>query len=736
MTHFVKARPALLLIALLVAAPVLVHSPELLGWISCWPMPLHSGLAVGIPVQWHMGQCYIDGNVGGTMEALGHLSAEDWLHFRLPWWNPYSGVGMPLAAGMQPASFFLPFVLLLHFQSGILLLKIAVQVLAGLCMFACMRELRCSLVAACAGALLFEFNGTFAWYGDAPILPIAFLPLLIFGIERCRTRDVAGGSGGIAAVAAGLAGSLLAGFPETAFFDGLLAAAWCAVLIPGMARTEFLRFTARVAAGFGIGLCLAAPALVTFSDYLISGSMVWRPDAHDDVLRDGQAASLLLPMLFGPPYADWALPGWGKAGGYFGVAEVCLGLACVCNVRALTRTRLLALGWSIFWLAAFLGEPITRLIWMAVPGLNQAVLTRYGMPSLEFLWAMLAAMAVDEWRAGRLRFGRPALAVLAIGAGAIIECVAIRRLPGELNLQLLGYVWLTILWSLAIVGLLALITHRTAGRGRLAAILGLLAADAVLPFAVPISAGMVSWQMDLTPVRFLAAQPGYPRIFGIGSRLSPNYGSYFNLSTIRSFSLPAPANWARAAAPMLPELLGLPFAMSGDPESATRVEAFLPLLQSFGVSYVLTDRKQDAIAALHDPRLTAVFNGAAMRIYHLAGAAPYFEARGGTCRLDAISRNELLATCDHRVRLIRRELFSAGWRATVNGAKTGVAEQDGLFQATALPPGPSRVVWWYEPPHGRLILIMAVAGAIGFAASMWASFRHARFSPFRMQSSH
>ena len=263
--------------------------------------------------------------------------------------------------------------------------------------------------------------------------------------------------------------------------------------------------------------------------------MVWRPDAHDDVLRDGQAASLLLPMLFGPPYADWALPGWGKAGGYFGVAEVCLGLACVCNVRALTRIRLLALGWSIFWLAAFLGEPITRLIWMALPGLNQAVLTRYGMPSLEFLWAMLAAMAVDEWRAGRLRFGRPALAVLAVGAGAIIECVAIRRLPGELNLQLLGYVWLTILWSLAIVGLLALITHRTAGRGRLAAILGLLAADAVLPFAVPISAGMVSWQMDLTPVRFLAAQPGYPRIFGIGSRLSPNYGSYFNLSTIRSF---------------------------------------------------------------------------------------------------------------------------------------------------------------------------------------------------------
>ena len=154
--------------------------------------------------------------------TLGRLAAEDWLGGRLPWWNPYTGVGLPLAAEMQPAAFFLPFVLLLHFAHGVLYLKIALQLLAGLTMLGFLRALGLMGWAACLGAVLFQLGGTFAWYGDAPYFPIAFLPLLLWGLERTCRLVAQGRRGGEAWLALAIGGSLLAGFPETAFADGLL----------------------------------------------------------------------------------------------------------------------------------------------------------------------------------------------------------------------------------------------------------------------------------------------------------------------------------------------------------------------------------------------------------------------------------------------------------------------------------------------------------------------------------
>ena len=112
-------RPVLGLILL----PILVHWPALTGWLSADPIYLTAGLGPlwlsngviqGLPG-------WIDGNAGATLEALGRLTAHDWWTGKVPWWNPYSGIGMPLAGEMQPAAFFLPFVLLLGLPNGVLL---------------------------------------------------------------------------------------------------------------------------------------------------------------------------------------------------------------------------------------------------------------------------------------------------------------------------------------------------------------------------------------------------------------------------------------------------------------------------------------------------------------------------------------------------------------------------------------------------------------------------------------
>ena len=91
---------------------------------------------------------------------------------------------LPLATEAQNAAFFLPFVLLLALPAGIVWLKIAMQIVAGLSMLGLLRRLDLSPRAALTGAILAECNGSFAWLAHAPILPIAFLPLLLLGIER------------------------------------------------------------------------------------------------------------------------------------------------------------------------------------------------------------------------------------------------------------------------------------------------------------------------------------------------------------------------------------------------------------------------------------------------------------------------------------------------------------------------------------------------------------------------
>ena len=158
--------------------PLLAHLAELAGWAHNDPLLIVSKLGLRTAGGILPGQAFIDGNALSTTLALGRLSAETWLGGGMPWWNPYVGVGLPLASEMQPASFFVPFILLLHFHSGVLFIKLSMQILAGLACYGLLRQMTVTSWAALCGAILFECNGFFAWYADAPILPLAFLPLL------------------------------------------------------------------------------------------------------------------------------------------------------------------------------------------------------------------------------------------------------------------------------------------------------------------------------------------------------------------------------------------------------------------------------------------------------------------------------------------------------------------------------------------------------------------------------
>jgi len=706
----------------LLLLPLLSHGPAFGFGHDCDPLPGFSGLASGgRPATW-AGQCLIDGNAGQTLQALGHLVAEDWLGFTVPWWNPYAGIGMPLAAEMQPAAFFLPFILLLHFANGLLLLKIAVQITAGACMLFCLRRLRLGRGAAMFGALLYELDGSFAWYGDAPMLPLPFLPLLVGGIEQARAAALQGRPGGTPAIACGLGFSLLAGFPETAFLDGILAAFWAGIRLAASPPAARGRMFGKLVAGGVIGLALAAPALVSFLDYLAAGAVTFRGLVGSAVLGAGQAAVLVLPTVFGPPYSDFAVD-WGGVGGYLGPALLLPGLVALTWRGSYAWLRGLAAGWTAFWLAVFLGEPVARHVWQAVPVLNQAVVTRYAMPSIAFLWTILAALGWQRLRTGETRCWLAPLLFGVLAATAVLHAAHAGRLGATPWLPTVSAAWLTFVWTMIVTALFALLTCRQADPARvprLCAAASVLLADAYVGFIVPQMAGGKPAVLDLSPVAFLRAQPGLARSYALDGLLEPNYGSYFGIPTLQAFSLPAPALWAAYAPQLDPRIMGEMFAPSGLAAQAARLQAARARFEDAGVGYVLVPPKDDTIAPLHDLGFVPVFESGAARIYRLAGAKPYFDVTsGGPCPVAPLDRLTADVRCAAAGVLLRREMFDPGWHATLNGRKIGVFRADGVFQAVMLPAGPGRIEFFYRPPHARLMagLLAAGVGALALGAT-------------------
>ena len=174
-------------VLLILLVPVLVRLPGLLLGLRDSPvwaaanlaLPGASQLLPGLPG-------FLDLNAGWTTQALGGAAAQQWLAFQVPWWDPYSGIGMPLAAGMQSAALFLPYILLLALPGGFVLLTLALQWTAGFATWRLLRRLGLDQGPATTGALLFQLSAAFAWLGPPAGLPAAFLPLFLLGLERAR----------------------------------------------------------------------------------------------------------------------------------------------------------------------------------------------------------------------------------------------------------------------------------------------------------------------------------------------------------------------------------------------------------------------------------------------------------------------------------------------------------------------------------------------------------------------
>jgi dolichol kinase len=542
--EFLDRRPWLSIVVL-VLLPFAIHLPLWLLGRSTDPIWFFSGLNHGShPLRWP----FLDPNVGFTSEALGRLAAWNWLHGVVPWWNAYTGIGMPLAGELQPGAFFLPFNLLLLLPEGILWQQIAMQIIAGLSTYALLRELELSRLAALAGGALFALSGTIAWTpGPASVYcSLPFLPLLLFGVERARKQQR--GAASILIIGVATAWSILAGFPEPAYISGLLVLAW------GIYRlvSEPKRWTMawRAIAGWLLGMLIASPLLIAFVDYVRQSDSFGIHNLGEKSLPWAAFSTTLMPYVYGSLGTSLhSMPLsriWDNVGGYTSVLVILMAVVGVTGKSAHRGLKLLLLVWILLaWAKTFGVQPVTGLM-NHIPLMRQANFFRYAPPSWSLALTILAAFGLDDFRnntPGRRSAFGITIGLLVIAIALAWPQRAFWERPQAFVPLMFLLLGLSLAWALA--GLLAAaLSWKLLHGGRRRIVLAcLLVVDAAMMFMVPQTTAIRGNQIDLPAVQFLSDHQGLTRSYTLGP-MEPNYGAYFRVANIDHNVVPVPKLWA------------------------------------------------------------------------------------------------------------------------------------------------------------------------------------------------
>ncbi len=534
-------------ITLLTLIVVLANAIILSGTFNCDPEILFSGLAVA-PQRSFTDACFVDPAVGFLTQALGHLSAQDWLHGIIPWWNPYTGIGMPLAAEVQNESFFLPFVLLLHFHNGWIVQRLLFQIFSGLLTYALLFLLKLGRPAALLGGALFSLNGTFILTAGTVAGTFLFLPLLLIGIERAHQAALARRPMGWSLIALAIAGSLYAGFPEIAYFDGLLAASWTLLRLAQTPATARWHLLAKIVTGALLGIVLTAPMLIPFLQYLQLGDLGLHGILMAKEISPIAATPLqMLPMFYGALASYSAIAfAWFQIGGWFGCAPVLLALyAVVPKPGAPHRAeRTLLACWIVILEARCFGLPGVTALLNLIPGVASTDIIRYAPLSVEFAVFVLAAFGFDDLsRCGPATRGR-----LAWCAAAFFVCLGLSVIPAWHLLpgwyRTYPALRLPALLSLGGITLTLAATALSLRTGRhLRATQALIITGGVLLFLTSQLGGLRSGHIDRAGIAYLQTNAGLTRFYTLGP-FNSNYPAEYRIAAINAVQLPTPENWS------------------------------------------------------------------------------------------------------------------------------------------------------------------------------------------------
>ena len=706
--------------------------PYLLHLVDPNPLDTLSGLGTVKTPGLIAGSTTADPNVGFTAQALGHLSMVDWIHGHVPWWNPYEGLGSPLAGEMQAATFFPPTVFLL-LSNGQVLSHIAVELVAGLSTYFLLRRLALGRPASVAGGIAFGLNGTFSWLSHAPTNPVAFLPLLLLGIELAADTHRRSPRRAWSTIGVALALSFYAGFPETAYIDGILVGIWVvirAVQLGGAWRS----FLLTIAKGISLGLLLVAPLLIAFVDYLPQAYV----GAHNGAfaaasLPRGAFSQAFLPYVYGPINAYSANDAtgtltviWGSVGGYVTFSVLVLALTGLYASR-LRSLRFALLAWTILSFGRTYGVQPFQHVVNALPGMGDVAFYRYSSASWALALIVLAAFGLDDL--ARERVPRRWVLISCLVSTIFLALIAsgsrseVDRLVGAANHD--AWTGASVGWAIAIIGVTVVAGLFLRGRVRTLVLVAMVALDAVVMFAVPELSAPQSVKLDTAPISFLQRHLGTYRFYSIGT-IQPNYGSYFGLSSLDANDLPVPKLWATFLTHQLdpnaspPVFNGSSRTVANGPTSLAEFGQHFSAFERVGVKYLVVPTGTALPTLLPTEALHRVFSDRTAQIYQLPSPRPMYSTLSGTCTMKPESTERATVTCPSPQTLVRNELYMKGWSASLNGRAVDVSSYDDVLQQVHVPAGTSVITFTFTPPH---VVLGYAAFLLGLACLIVLPFR-------------
>lgn len=661
----------------------------------------------------------IDPNIGYTTQALGATAARDILHGHMPYWNYDEGIGSPLLGEMQSAA-LLPTTLLFALPNGVLIEHIILEIIAGYFTYLFIRRLKLRGDVALLVGVMFALNGTFAWINNAAFNPIAFLPVMLYGLEaliqNIKTRTWLW-------LPIGLALSLFAGFPETAFIDILFVILW--VIARFWQRRPRINYKQllKIAGAFVLGMLIAAPIIVAFVDYLPNALV----GAHNGTFSHVHLGTMALvtsvfPYIFGTIFSphttttvvDNAV--WGSIGGYVNISVLfftILGLFSHMN----NKLKAVLLFWIVACGLRTFGWGVAEDLWNLIPTIKNSAFFRYCVPSVYFACTVLAAYGVQ----GVLKKAIPRNRLIAAyGVVAILFFIIVLLAKQQLHYlsgaqDHIEYAVGSVLWAAVVISLLAITIVIVKRKYVYPVIFFIVLVDVGFMFFVP-SLSTPKTSLDKSSVTFLQDNLGTNRFYTLGP-IAPNYGSYFNIAEINENDLPVSKLWANYIDKHLDPNTN-PIVFTGYSENNPEITGFDEFVsheknfEDIGTKYLVTFPGQLTSSQVNSADLSLKLSSSVADVYQLPYTQPFYQSLGKCSIVSGSTLSNVVVNCSGSGSVIRRELYMPGWKVNVDGKATKINKYNKLLQSINLTKGTHDLKFNFSPPHIILAWVSFLGGII------------------------
>ena len=728
-----------------VGAAVAVLLPALLHGASLGPFDLLSRYGVSQ----HSGVSVHNSQTTDLISEMIPWTSLAWTqvhHGHIPLWNPYNGLGMPLAFNWQSATFGLPTLLgyLAPLRLAYTVQIVVTLVLAGTGTYVLGRVLGLGVTASVMAGVVYELSGTFMGFLGWPIAGVLAWAGWLFAaallIVRGRRRVLA-----VVFFAFSVAGAVYAGQPDALVLLAPGLVIFLLVLLVARARSgggvgTILRPVGDVAVATLAGGALAAP-LILPGVPLTTGSVFFHAARANGALAAHDVVNLMFQGYNALPVAQGHWFGVGTSA-YVGVIALVLAVtgAVVCR----HKPEVLAFVVVGIVMAALVFVPELASLMNKLPFRARWHL---GLVVVTFALAVLAGYGTDaivrspwDWTtrvvcaSGFAVAGLVVVALWLLGRGHLS--------PHATHLRTESFVWPSVLIVLGLLVVAGLSwgtgrTHtfqgsavqRAGGPGRWAAWVFLMAETAFL-----VGVGAPLWSSSPT---FLASTPGVAALvkavgtstvgFGAHScELPPTLGilpetnAAYGVHELSAYDPITPGAYFRALK-VAPGIL---------------VSVFCPVIHSadqarrYGVAFVLVPNGAPGPhgtvfdQAIGDEDLYRVPGAGAATLIPLSVGAklPDLNAPGTPVSVsypDPASWR--VATKAGGSQLLRLRLTDvAGWHASIDGKPLALERFGGIMLQARIPPGSHVVELHYWPETFTFGLVCAVADAAGLLlAAVW-----------------